>query len=566
MYTPSPHHTPHTPLIHKTICKTTRSYNLLQFLLAISLFVVIFVFHGISTKTIVSAVLLSSLLLSFSFFKRKTSFVLYFFTLMLVSLEVFIKIKYGDFSSGILDSILATNKTEACQMLWLNKEVTCFITILILTISYFLSKKTICDKKIIALTILTFIISSSIVVFDFVKYKKLYLRTSIEQHETFSNFISSIEQREKLITKFKDSYPVVLGNIVYAIGSLSNTRYIQEFIRKQDEHKLKHETIGELQLDKRVKNVIIIMSESSSSRFYSVYGYKKYNTNPKINLLKDDSEISVCRNIHSPSNITRTSVPLNLSFATPQKFYDLYTYKSVVNLSKEAGYKTIWLATQNSGGLSGWGNTYEYISRSSEFLVSPDIKNDIFGTVVEDDNLTIPLLNKAIKLTEGEYRFIVLHWVGNHAPYNLRYDFVDSDKYPEFPEYERSILKSDRLLYEVIKIFRELKEEYFLVFTSDHGEIPYDEGAGKEHGLTYGGYGQYEIPFLISSSFNRDDCKSLENFRSEDGFFSGNFTKFVLLQKIGYNLKFENLNKYKNPDLILHSDGNVYEYKKLPVR
>ncbi len=441
------------------------------------------------------------------------------------------------------------------------------ILLAVVLVSYiFFIKGSRFSNKIKYVAFVFLLISSIVVVCDYFKYKKEFTSNSVDSPTTFSEFITKIENSDKHIAKFKCQYPVIIGNVSYSIYYLYRNYNIQEVIRRQDSNKVKDSSVGSLDLKKRVKNVVLIMSESSSSRFYSVYGYRNYNTNPRLAYLNGRGDISICSKVHSPSNITRTSVPLNLSFASPKSFYDLYTYKSIVNLAHDAGYKTIWLATQNSGGLSGWGNTYEYISRSSDYLVSPDITNENFGLVVEDDNLTVPLLKKSIDLTKGEYRFIVLHWVGNHAPYHLRYDSVDSQKYPQYPDYEKSILKSDRLVEAVINILKNLGEEYFLVFTADHGEIPYDEGAGKEHGLTYGGYGQYEIPFIISSSIYSDRCHVLDTYRSSNGYFSGLFTKFIILQKVGYNVDLDKIKVMKNPDLILHSDGNVYTYEDLPVR
>ena len=528
--------------------------------------------YGLSTKNIINIITVSLilfLLLQLNLFKIEK--LVAFFMLVCINCEIFIKFKYGDFSVGILESVLSTNKDEAYNFIYSNIGYVILLFIASLFQLFVLLRyntKVKVKKLFFALIFFSVLIirdCPSTVLFSNLKSKVDTNFFELNPQDSLINTLKDILNPGDNVLKFHNNYPVLIGDLFYTINFFAMQNRINELLRHFDSIKRDHGTVIYNKEKKSVKNIVLIMSESSSARYYNIYGYKTFKTTPYLNELHSEGRIAVCSKVHSPANITRTSVPLNLSFATPDDFNDMYTYKSIINLANEAGYKTFWLATQNSGGLTGYGNTYEFISRSSSEVVSPDIPNSKFFKVTEDDNLSLKLLEKAIRMGDSfEKKFIVLHWVGNHAPYNFRYDDRDKLDLPSASDYDRSIRKTDRLIYEVLKYMDRNTDEYLLLFTSDHGEIPFDEGAGVEHGLTYGGYGQYEIPFILANKgLNDTSCRDLDKYRFATGNFSGLYTKYVLLENMGFEIN--DLSKFVERDKVLHSDGRVYEYENIPT-
>src|SRR5699024_2235497 len=89
----------------------------------------------------------------------------------------------------------------------------------------------------------------------------------------------------------------------------------------------------------------------------------------------------------------------------------------------------------------------------------------------------------------------------------------------------------------------------------DHGEV-----VGKGHGLTYGGPKQVLIPyFLKSTDRHKSLCRFIEDLRNDKGYINALSNKFVLLQLLCYNVDNDYIRSEVSNDLILHSNGNVYQ-------
>ena len=388
--------------------------------------------------------------------------------------------------------------------------------------------------------------------FEFDSHEK---KASVNYWSSASSFLLT---DDKLFLNFKNDFPALIGNIVYMIGhgiQQYELAHIQDLIEKNDLSKeAPLEIIGK-DRDK-IKNVVLVMGESSLSSYYTIYGYEKFNTTPRLQLLKDEGKICALKKAHSPAPTTRTSVPLNLTFTSPERFSEVFVKKSIVNLANENGYKTFWLATQNSGGISGYGSTYEFIARSASVWVSPDMKHPTYGVVPEDDDVMLTLIHNEFQDT-AEYKFFILHLVGNHSPYNIRYKEQDKLALPDASDYARSIHKVDRILGGIIEAADKYLGEYALLYVSDHGEI-----VGKDHGLTLGGYDQYNIPFILKP-VDKSDCDYVENkYRLKNGYISGLTTKYILSEYLGYSINSHVIDATR--DLVLHADGIVYDYEKLP--
>lgn len=519
--------------------------------------------YGFSSHILLNLLWLFTLISLLASCQRIIAFLGFLFLSVICFFEVFVVFKYKDLNTGILEAIWTTNISEAEHMLKAN-GILCITTILFCVfMSYLLSRGCSFSLRKFVVKGMVFVVVTIISIRNLFFLETPLLREGVVGADQL--LVNTAQERAYRVIQEKK--PIVLGNVLYSYFFLKKQYYLahlDEFVFLTDQTKEKPPYVIDFQKKNRIKNVIIVMGESSSSHFYSIYGHS-IPTTPKMQILAKRGLLDVCTKVHSPANITRTSVPLNLSFASPRQFNDLYKYKSIINLAKDAGYRTFWLATQNSGGFTGWGSTYEYISRSADVLVTPDIEHPKLGRTSEDDELMPPLLSMALDDYKTEYNFIVIHLVGSHAPYKHRFSEEDSSTLRKGNEYEKSIHKTDRVVSKLIEILEQKVKDYVLLYTSDHGEIVEDEGAGVEHGLTYGGPVQYEIPFVIVSPNGSLNCELLNSFRYKNGFFSGLSTKLVVLKLLGYRMSEEFLLDYLSTDEVLHSDGKVYEYSQLPT-
>jgi hypothetical protein len=87
-------------------------------------------------------------------------------------------------------------------------------------------------------------------------------------------------------------------------------------------------------------------------------------------------------------------------------------------------------------------------------------------------------------------------------------------------------------------------------------------GGGLEHGLTFGGYQQYKVPFIILNKSSYElDC---DRYKKNNGNYSNDMAAFFVMEAMGIDIQCNYIMQYKEEDKILHSDYMVYNYDDLP--
>ena len=229
--------------------------------------------------------------------------------------------------------------------------------------------------------------------------------------------------------------------------------------------------------------VVFIIGESSTRVNWSLYGYKR-DTTPKLNSIKD--RVLVVKNATAAGPITIPSLERMLTSATKNRPNLWKESPSILQYAKMAGYKTYWITnhtTDKNGILKALA------SSADEFIETN--KGSSRGEGSFDSELFLPF-KKALK-DKADKKFIILHMLGSHPAYNFRYPkefnkftYTFDDKVMRDLDakgiakwalvfrnlYDNSILYSDYIRYNLIKILKESKDanNSMLLYVSDHGE------------------------------------------------------------------------------------------------
>ena len=235
-----------------------------------------------------------------------------------------------------------------------------------------------------------------------------------------------------------------------------------------------------------------------------IYGYSLPNT-PHLDTLANNGELAVFQDVISAKHGTVLSLREIFTFHDWESEKEWYQCGNLFDILRQAGYISWWLSNQDSFGI--WGNTGTLFANRADYAVFTKRRasQDDFGSLDEE---LLTLLDDA--LTESkEKNFYVLHLMGSHVLYNLRYpanfnkfaakdieDNLSTDWKQDIAAYNNAVLYNDFILANIIERFRD--KDAVVIYLSDHGENVHDEGTALL-GHAYGKPNRYlyEIPMLI---------------------------------------------------------------------
>ncbi len=257
------------------------------------------------------------------------------------------------------------------------------------------------------------------------------------------------------------------------------------------------------------KTLVLVIGESTNKQRMSLYGYNR-ETTPSLTALKN--ELLVFDNVYAPRPYTIETLEQVLSFAD-EKNPDFYLSKpTLINLMKQAGYKTYWITNQQTQ--TKRNTMLTTFSKQADEQVY--LNNNRSQDSAQYDGLVINPFKKILKDPEQK-KFIIIHLLGTHRKYHYRYpdNFAkfgneklprwlkgNSSEAQEYNEYDNAILYNDFVVSSLIKTFKSSGDNGFLVYFSDHGEEVYDNPgklfAGRSEGRPTSQ--MYTVPFLIWQS------------------------------------------------------------------
>ena len=412
------------------------------------------------------------------------------------------------------------------------------------------------------------------------KYESLeYINTYIEFRDiiTLSYFLIGIFLFYRLLLLAQNSYKIIkitalflLLLLIWLLSSLGIMKillpykYIDDIqvanqwkdiadMRKEYLEKKSHITKkGNLLYDK----IIIIIGESANKHHMGIYNYK-IDTTPFLSKLLKKSNSYKFDNIIASSNQTRYAVPLALTDAKVENFYNFASSESLINYFKSYGYKTYWLSNQFT-----LGKHDSYISS-----IAKESDYSAFANFVYEDGgkattkYDIELLNQLNqdKIEDSSKELYIFHLLGSHFQYKKRYPkshslFQNPKNIVE--EYDNTIYYTDYVISEIYKKFN--NTNFLFIYLSDHGEVVNLKGSGHGFFPTY--KDEYDTPLVVYSSL---DNKRIDKLKERNISHTFNMESFNNIVKyiIGKSNNFEDISN--NSHILVIDPKNIKDYNSL---
>ncbi len=220
----------------------------------------------------------------------------------------------------------------------------------------------------------------------------------------------------------------------------------------------------------KVKNVVLIMGESLSSRYMQLYGYKKPNT-PFLEKLKNDPNFAYTKGVSSSVD-TLTGLQLFFNNVHNIGAIDLIRDKSanLFRIARHQGYKTFLLSAQGEGLFNEVG---------TQFIDVYSFKNDLLKSLRQKGDEA--LFDSLEQFKFEDRNFIVIHVRHVHEPYSNWEKYfpkteaknaLESRENQTKSEYSHAICYHDHWVKQCIThIKRILPNDTIVIFTSDHGQL-----------------------------------------------------------------------------------------------
>ena len=251
----------------------------------------------------------------------------------------------------------------------------------------------------------------------------------------------------------------------------------------------------------KYKNYVLVIGESMRKDYLSTYGFK-LPTSPFL----DNTKGYINEGYISAAPATYHSLLHTLYFRKDEKSKIDYSY-NIITLAKAAGIQTSWIS--NQGSLGRYDTVASRIGSSANTTIFT--KKGGFNTAQVDDSKLLELFKQEIvkQSEKSQSRLFILHLMGSHQVFCDR--LTEQDERLEFINktmscYVSSILKTDKLIGEIVSTLKEQGESYSLIYFSDHGLSHINRETKDEIALDYEPKFKqsYQVPFFKISSDDKE--------------------------------------------------------------
>ena len=274
------------------------------------------------------------------------------------------------------------------------------------------------------------------------------------------------------------------------------------------------------------RTLVLVIGESTSRAHMGLYGYGR-DTNPLLTKLKQtDSGLTVFNDVVAARPYTIEMLQQALTFADQKHPDDYLTTPSIINVMKQAGYKTFWITNQQTmTKRNTMLTTFSQMADEQHYL-----NNNRSQNAEQHDEVVFEPFKAALK-DAAPKKFIVIHLLGTHMNYKYRYPdafdvFKTQDKTVPaglgdreltfYNTYDNAIRYNDFVVSSVVNDFKAQDPNGFLVYLSDHGEEIYGDAEHEVLGRNEAAptKGMYTIPFMVwrSESWRKDHPQDLSAY------------------------------------------------------
>lgn len=260
----------------------------------------------------------------------------------------------------------------------------------------------------------------------------------------------------------------------------------------------------EIKQDSIEEHYIFILGEAARYDHFHINGYAR-QTSPELDTM---GGIYSIKSIYSQANLTRNAMPYILTRATLEHPERGASERCIAEAFHEAGFQTAWLSNQPLMDFSrrmASEQNYQYAAISG-----------LDGGVGQYDTIVVGQARQLFEQHPARKSFYLLHLLGSHLKYDQRYPkeyerftpaVQASDGYAVLSAknkekvvnaYDNTILYTDHVIAEAIRLLQEQKGIRALVYVSDHGENLFDdERELSVHGSYEGTIYEAHIPCFV---------------------------------------------------------------------
>jgi heptose-I-phosphate ethanolaminephosphotransferase len=243
---------------------------------------------------------------------------------------------------------------------------------------------------------------------------------------------------------------------------------------------------------------VLILGEATTSRRMSLYGYHR-PTSPLLESIR--ANLLVDEHACSSRGSTPPSMKEIFTFADRDHESLVHEQPNLLQLMHAAGYKLYWLSNQQTEG--PYDSQVSFLYRAADEHVFINKRGWSDGVSLDGDLL--PRLKDV--LSDGvEKRFIVVHLIGTHDAYDLRFpahfgnfkteaglddrilarrgliDYLFRGSRIKLSNaYDNAVLYNDTVVYDMINMIRDSTKDYSVIYLSDHGEALGETGQFTGH-------------------------------------------------------------------------------------
>lgn len=230
----------------------------------------------------------------------------------------------------------------------------------------------------------------------------------------------------------------------------------------------RHNILQNLHVEKNISTdkphtIILVIGESANRDYMHAFNSNLDNTTPWLSSHRND--FLLYSNAYS---CAWNTVPALEHALTEANYYNNKPFNqsvSIIDIAKEAGYKTYWYSNQGKIGI--------YDTPISLVAETADISH--WGTT--DTPHDLGLLPYLKNINKNENNFIVLHLIGSHIDYNNRYPqeyqkWTGPNVKGRVADYKNSLLYTDKVLQSFFEYAQQNLNLDAFIYCSDHGADP----------------------------------------------------------------------------------------------
>ncbi|PXZ07374.1 hypothetical protein DKK70_05850 [Gilliamella apicola] len=261
------------------------------------------------------------------------------------------------------------------------------------------------------------------------------------------------------------------------------------------------------------RTLVLVIGESTTRNRMGIYGYER-NTTPLIEQFKKNNpDFVVFNDVVSSRPYTIEILQQALTLADEQH-PDLYLTKpSLIHLMKQAGYKTFWITNQQTMTKRNTMLTMFSQQADEQYYMNNDRNQN---SRQYDSSVFVPFRN--VLDDPAEKKFIIIHLLGTHIKYELRYPEgdeyqrfndksgltfdLDDDKLAVYNSYDNAVAFNDFVTTKLFNLFKENDPNGFMLYFSDHGEDVYQTAPHEVLGRNEKAPTRvmYTVPFMLWQS------------------------------------------------------------------